>query len=181
MTVEKRPAFEPPATLIRPQPVPPTMHRPAATLFGAVLVVSRVLAGVVWLISLAVSWRQLVADELDITIDSVSDEEASNIVLAVILIGGAIVLAVELVLGVFVYLGSNWARITVMVFATLSVSLAGIDYVTGETEISLRTTLFTLALDILVLLALSSRNARAYARRPRGSRGTRSPNGTPSP
>ena len=167
MTVEKRPAFEPPATLIRPQPVPPTMHRPAATAFGALLVVARVVAGVVWLISLALSWPRLVAEELEITIDSVPAEEASNIVLAVILVGGAVVLGVELVLAVLVYRGSNWARITVMVFATLSVSLAAIDYFTGETEISLRTTLFTLALDILVLLALSSRNARAYARRPR--------------
>ena len=167
MTVEKRPAFEPPAALIRPQPVPPTMHRPVATAFGAVLVVCRVLAGVVWLVSLAVSWDRLVTEELDISIDSVSKEEASNIILAVILIGGAIVLAVELVLAVLVYLGSNWARITVMIFATLSVSLAAIDYFTGEEEISLRTTLFTLALDILVLLALSSRNARAYARRAR--------------
>ena len=171
MTVEKRPAFEPPAALIRPQPVPPTMHRPAATVFGAVLVVGRVLAGVVWLISLAVSWDRLVTEDLEISIDSVSKEEASNIILAVILIGGAIVLAVELVLAVLVYLGSNWARITVMIFATLSVSVAAIDYFTGEEEISLRTTLFTLALDILVLLALSSRNASAYARRPRPRKG----------
>jgi len=171
MTVEKRPAFELPAALIRPQPVAPTMHRPVATAFGAVLVVCRVLAGVVWLISLAVSWNQLLTEDLEITIDSVSDEEASNIVLAVILIAGAIVLAVELVLAVLVYLGSNWARITVMIFATLSVSLAALDYFTGEEEISLRTTLFTLALDILVLLALSSRNASAYARRPRPRKG----------
>ena len=34
MTVEKRPAFELPAALIRPQPVAPTMHRPVATAFG---------------------------------------------------------------------------------------------------------------------------------------------------
>ncbi|MDQ0894293.1 hypothetical protein [Agromyces ramosus] len=173
MTVEKRPAFEPPAALIRPEPTPPTMHRPAATAFGALLVVARVLAGVAWLVSLWLSWPRLVAEELEITIDSVPAEEASNIVLAVILVGGAVVLGVELVLALLVYRGSNWARITVMVFATLSVSLAAIDYSTGETEISLRTTLFTLALDILVLLALSSRNARAYARRPRVSRHAR--------
>ena len=170
MTVEKRPAFEPPAELIGPQPVPPTMRRPAATVFGAVLVVCRVLAGIVWLISLAVSWERLVTEDLEISIDSVSQEESSNIILVVILIGGALVLGVELVLAVLVYLGSNWARITVMIFATLSVSVAAVDYFTGEEEISLRTTLFTLALDILVLLALSSRNASAYARRPRPKR-----------
>lgn len=168
MTVEKRPAFEPPTALVRRQPPPPpSMRRPAATVFGAVLVVCRVLAGVVWLFALALSWRQVVADDLDITIDSVQAEEASNLVLGVILIGGAAVLLVEIVLAVLIYFGSNWARITVMVFATISISVSAIDYFGADAEITLRTTLVTLALDILVMLALSSRNARAYARRPR--------------
>lgn len=167
MTVEKRPAFEPPTALVQRQPAPPSMRRPAATTFGAVLVVCRVLAGVVWLFALALSWRQVVADDLDITIDSVQAEEASNLVLGVILIGGAAVLLVEIVLAVLIYFGSNWARITVMVFATISISVSAIDYFGADAEITLRTTLVTLALDILVMLALSSRNARAYARRPR--------------
>jgi hypothetical protein len=57
-----------------------------------------------------------------------------------------------------------------MVFATLSITLSAIDYFGADAEITLRTTLITLALDILVLLALSSRNARAYARRPRAAK-----------
>lgn len=168
MSVDKRPAFESPARLVQTRPVEPTMARPAATVFGAILVVCRVLAGVVWLISLAVQWRRVVTVDLGIPLDSDAAADAgSNAVLAVVLVFGGVVLAVELVLALLIFRGSNWARITVMVFATLSITWSAIDYFGDDTEITLRTTLITLALDILVLLALSSRNARAYARRPR--------------
>ena len=43
----------------------------------------------------------------------------------------------------------------------------------GEVEVTIRTTFVTVALDILILLALSSRNARAWARLPRRTRRTR--------
>jgi hypothetical protein len=168
MSVEKRPAFEPPAALVRPEATPPVMRRPVATTFGAVLVVLRVVAGVVWLISLGLLWRRTLVEDLGVPLDADAEADAgSNAVLTVVLVVGGIVLAVELVFALLIYRGSNWARITVMVFATLSITGAAFDYFGDDAEITLRTTLITLALDILVLLALSSRNARAYARRPR--------------
>ena len=168
VNVEKRPAYESPASLARPVTAPTSMRRPAATAFGAVLVVLRVVAGIVWLISLSVLWDELLHEQLDITVDPGTDEQAAtDAVLAFILVFGAIVLVVELALAVLVWFGSNWARIVVMLFATISITGSWIESVTGSAEITLRTTLITLALDILVLLALSSRNARAYARRPR--------------
>ena len=171
MSVEKRPAFEPPAVLVGPAPVAPMMRRPVATTFGAVLVVLRVIAGVVWLVSLGLLWRKTLVEDLGVPLDSdVEADASSNAVLAVVLAFGAVVLAVELVLALLIFLGSNWARITVMVFATLSITGSAFDYFGADAEITLRTTLVTLALDILVLLALSSRNARAYARRPRAKR-----------
>ncbi|MFF2494122.1 hypothetical protein [Agromyces sp. NPDC058064] len=169
MSSGKRPAYESPGDLARPiEPARPSMRRPAATVFGAVLVVLRVIAGVVWLIALAVQWRQVLEGDFGIELDGDVDAQTlSHAGLAVILVGGGIVLAVELVFAVLVYRGSNWARITVMVFATISITWSAVDYFGGDAEITLRTTLVTLALDILVLLALSSRNARAYARRRR--------------
>lgn len=166
MSVEKRPAFESPALLVGRAPAEPMMRRPVATTFGAMLVVLRVLAGVVWLISLAVLWRKTLVEDLGVPLDSDLEADAgSNAVLAVVLVVGGIVLAVELVFALLIFRGSNWARITVMIFATLSITGAAFDYFGTDAEITLRTTLITLALDILVLLALSSRNARAYARR----------------
>ena len=166
MSVEKRPAFESPAVLVRPEPAPPMMRRPVATTFGAVLVVLRVLAGIVWLISLAVLWRKTLVEDLGVPLDTdVEADAGSNLVLLIVLVIGGVVLAVELVFALLIFRGSNWARITVMIFATLSITGSAFDYFGADAEITLRTTLVTLALDILVLLALSSRNARAYARR----------------
>src|SRR5690606_15404334 len=53
---EKRPAFEIPAELAKPPVVDVRMRRPVATAAGAALVLLRVLAGVVWLVSLALQW-----------------------------------------------------------------------------------------------------------------------------
>ncbi|WP_139415513.1 hypothetical protein [Agromyces laixinhei] len=168
MTQEKRPAFESAAVLVEPLAPPPDMRRPMATVFGALLAVLRVIAGVIWLVALAAQWDAILRDELQIDIDDAADVEAANAVLIVILVAGAVYLTIMLALAVLVYFGSNAARVTVMIFGTLSITAAAIDYFAGVEEITIRTTLLTLALDILVMLALSSRAARAYARRPRG-------------
>jgi hypothetical protein len=170
MTAEKRPAFEPPSELVAPVLPPPDMRRPIATVFGALLVVCRVVAGAVWLAVLAVQWDDIVRDELHIEIEGASESDAARVALAVILAVGGLILAINLVLAVLVYRGNNAARLAVMIFATISIIGAAIDYLGEGTEITIRTTLITLALDILVLLALSSRAARAYARRPRPRR-----------
>lgn len=167
MSIEKRPAFEPPAVLVERVAPPPDMRRPAATVMGALLVFLRVVAGVVWLVSLALQWDRVVQD-LGVDIDpGTLDAEGMDALLVVILVLGGIVLAIDLAFAVLVYLGNNVARLAVMIFATLSITVAAIDYFGGDEEITIRTTLLTLALDILVLLALSSRAARDYARRPR--------------
>lgn len=168
MSVEKRPAFEPPAVLVERETPLPQMRRPIATSFGAVLVVLRALAGVVWLVALALEWDRVLTEDLDIELEPGTDDaEASAVILSVVLIVGAIILLAVLAMALLVYRGSNWARITVMLFATISITVAAIDYFSDDAEITLRTTLITLSLDILVLLALSSHKARAYARRPR--------------
>jgi len=139
-------------------------RRPVATSLGALLIVVRVLLGVIWLIGLYVQWPTVVR-ELDLVADGVTEGEVSAFVLGSILVVGAVVLLAELVFAWLVFRGSNWARITVMIVAILSTFVSAVDYFGGGPEITIRTTLLTLAVDILVLLALSSRSARAYARR----------------
>lgn len=169
--VPKRPAFEAPAMLARPVAPAPAMRRPAATVFGVVIVVLRVVAGVVWLASVALLWDDLVRDDLGVVLETAADPEgASSLALGVLLVAGGLVLLVDLVLAIFVWRGSNGARIAVMLFSTISITSAWVESVTGDVEISVRTTFITLALDILLLLALSSRAARAWARRPRPRR-----------
>jgi hypothetical protein len=168
MSVEKRPAFEPPAVLVEPVAPPPDMRRPTATAFGALLVLLRVAAGIVWLLSLALQWDRVLEDDLGLEIEpGTLDAQTTDTLLVVILVTGGLVLAMDLAFAVLVYFGNNVARLAVMIFATLSITVAAIDYFGGGEDITIRTTLLTLSLDILVLLALSSRAARAYARRPR--------------
>ncbi|UOQ90820.1 LssY C-terminal domain-containing protein [Agromyces endophyticus] len=168
--VGKRTAFEPFARLAERDaggmPRARADRRPIAISLGALLIVVRVLLGVLWLISLAVQWPTIVR-EADIHLDDVGDAEAAQIVLWVFIVGGVVVLIGQLVFAWLVYRGSNWARITVMVVAVLSTMLSAIDWWLGGDEITLQTTLLTLAADILVLLALSSRAARRWSRRPR--------------
>jgi hypothetical protein len=170
MSVDKRPAFEPPAVLAAPVTPPPSMRRPVATAMGSLLVGLRVVAGIVWLLALALDWDSILERDLGIGIDDVEERAASGAALTVVLVAGGVVLAIDLALGVLVYFGNNGARLAVMIFATLSITIAAIDYFTDGADITVRTTLITLSLDILVLLALSSRAARAYARRPRPAR-----------
>ncbi|MRG59800.1 hypothetical protein GE115_07955 [Agromyces sp. CFH 90414] len=145
------------------------MPRPAATAMGALLVLLRVLAGVAWLAALAATWRQALEDELGEFAPEI-DAATADAVLWFVLGAGAIILLVEAVLAVLIFLGANWPRILVMVFATLSISGTFAAWWAGDQELTLDLTLVTLALDILVMLALSSRPARAYARRPREPR-----------
>lgn len=164
---DKRPAFEPALALVRrDHDEPVLLRRPLQTAFGAAAVLLRVLTGIVWLIAVARSWHD-VADE-DIELDGVvsaADYAAvSEALMWIVLSGGVVVLVIEALVAAFVYLGHNWARILVMLFATVSVTGSAVVYFSGDQEITIRTTLLTLALDILVMLALSSRDARAYAR-----------------
>lgn len=169
LPVEKRTAFEPPARLAEHEPLQRRMRRPAATAFGSVLVLLRVIAGVVWLAAVALNWSA-VEREFDVRLGGASAAAASQAALAVVLLIGGTVLAIDLVLAVLIWSGSNWARITVMLFATINITIAAIDSFTGETEVTIRTTFVTVALDILILLALSSRSSRAWARLPRPGR-----------
>ncbi|WP_350348143.1 LssY C-terminal domain-containing protein [Agromyces sp. G08B096] len=163
----KRPAFESPVRLAEREAAPVAMRRPVQTVLGAALIVVRVLLGVVWMLALAFDWNRVLENDFGLAPRDDDWTALAGTALTVVVVVGSLVLAVELGFAWLVFRGSNWARIAVMAVAVASISIAAIDYFVGDIEITVRTTLLTLAVDILVLLALSSRSARAYARRPR--------------
>ncbi|MBZ6372011.1 MAG: hypothetical protein LBE44_08990 [Microbacterium hominis] len=61
--------------------------------------------------------------------------------------------------------GRNWASVVVRVFSTLSIASSFVAWWGQGQEITLQSTFLSLSLDILILLALSSQSAAAYARR----------------
>lgn len=161
----KRPAFEPTARLLTPTGYDPDMKRPGSTVAGAVLVLLGAVAGLLVISGLTAVWpewmQSLDAELTDVTI---SEEQASSALLVIVIATGAVYF-VEAVLAVLIYLGFNWPRVLVMVLAALSISAAFTQWWVEDQEITIQGTLLTLCFDILILLALSSRSAAAYARR----------------
>ncbi|MGK0715335.1 hypothetical protein [Leucobacter sp. W1153] len=157
----KRAAIEPAAALVeRETAVELPSRRPATTVLGAIFVLTRALAGLLWLGAFLLVWPEIVAEE------GFDAEEAR--------IGGWLISSVSaagiialLLLAWLIWRGSNIARILVMCGLTLSISTSAVGYFALGEEITIRTTLMVLALDILVLLALSSRDSRTWARRRR--------------
>lgn len=165
-TPAKRPAFESPGDLVRPVGYDPNMPRPAAISAGAGLVMLRVIAGFGWLAALAFNWGDVAHSiEIELGDDAKLPENVKAIGLTLILVVGGIATLLEAVLAVLIYRGHNWARVLVMLYAVVSISAAFATWWVGGQDIRIETTLVTLSLDILVLLALSSRQASAYARR----------------
>lgn len=161
----KRAAFESPARLLAPLRHDPAMRRPATTTAGAALVLLRVVAGVLVLAGIAFEWTGIVADAAEVAGADVPRADATQGALwAVLIVGGAVLLA-ELAVAVFVWLGANWARVVVMLFAVVSISATFAGWWARDEELTVRATLLAIGLDVLILLALSSRSAAAYARR----------------
>ena len=73
----------------------------------------------------------------------------------------------EILLAWFVFLGRNWARTVAMALSTAAICFQAVDVFHGGPDITLKSNLPGLTLDILLLLALSSKRSRDYALRPR--------------
>lgn len=170
---DKRAAFEP---LAAPIAADPAMPRPVTTVAGGVLVLLRAVTALAWGLTVVIdvppwvhSLAALATGELDVPL-SAADYDVSDAVFFALV---AAVAVVQLVFGILVLRGSNAARVIVMISSTLTILASFAAWWDGSSDITIRTTLITLALDILVLLALSSRSAAAWARR--GDRRRRRP------
>jgi hypothetical protein len=161
----KRPAFEPASELLKPVRRDPAMKRPVSTVAGALLVFLRVVSGLIVLVMIVLDWRSTLT-EVDVSIEGVeSTPDVAQAVLISVVIFLAVVLLVDAALALFILTGHNWARVTVMTFSAISIAGAFIQWWSEGQEITINGSLLTLGLDILILLALSSRSAAAYARR----------------
>lgn len=165
----KRAAFEPAAGLASPPAVDPAMRRPASTVAGVILVLLRAAAGVLWGVAVAFGLPQWIGDAAALVSGGESDSADAATVsgddVGVLLAVVGVVFVVQVVFGILVLFGNNVARVTVMVISVLSITASFVQWWDFDQDITVRTSLITLSLDILVLLALSSRSSAAYARR----------------
>nr|WP_230404189.1 hypothetical protein [Microbacterium paulum] len=150
---------------MRPTPYDPDMRRPATTVAGACLVLLGAVVSVLSMVDIATNWHTYLKSIVLEIGGAVPTPDVVNASLAVILGVIGVTAVVELVCGLLILRGSNAARVLVMIVSAISISAAFVSWWARDQEITLQTTLLSLAVDILVLLALSSRSAAAYARR----------------
>jgi LssY C-terminus len=88
---------------------------------------------------------------------------------ALILAGSvvAFVALIDIGLAIAVFVGRNWARIVLMLSCVLTTTAAFVGNANGSEAVTLATSLPTVGISIMVLLALSSHRAREYATRGR--------------
>ncbi|WP_225735663.1 LssY C-terminal domain-containing protein [Gulosibacter chungangensis] len=138
---------------LRPAPRP-------ETLAGVTLVVLRMLVGAIWLIvflgegaeaAYRFSW---IFEGLD------PDEIAAST--AVIAWSVAALLLVEALLAALMWRGSEFARMLLMLVSTAWILLAFASWLSHGGALGVHFTLVTVGFDLLLLLALSSREAAAY-------------------
>ncbi|MBW8870995.1 MAG: LssY C-terminal domain-containing protein, partial [Leifsonia sp.] len=147
-------------------------RRPVPTALGALLMAFRVAAGAGYIALNLLDWQRFVLSQE--TAGAVTPDEQSTVGLvlgiAMGLFGAGLIL--YFLLALLVFFGSNWARIAAMSYSSLIIVISAIDFFNGGPQISLKNNLLGLSLDILVVLALSSKRSRIWARRPRtGARG----------
>jgi len=150
------------AAALRPGagPTDSRRRRPAQTIFGAGFTLFRALTLVtaaVVVLAYPASFS-FIAYNLAIRIPATQADLAEWMTaLALTVVAG-----VDVVLGWAVLVGRNWARIWLMVFSALATVIAFASIEFGREVVTL-THLPTVAVSILVLLALSSHRARDYA------------------
>lgn len=162
-TPRKRAAYEPAAGLLAPTRFDPSLPRPATISAGAALVLLRALFGG---FALAMAWTggDTALQRAGVLPTTVLPDvgEPTRVTVAVAIVA---VLALQVILAVLIYTGNNLARVLVMIIATVDIGSAFASWLARGGSLGLAGTLYALALDVLILLALSSQSAAAYARR----------------
>ncbi len=164
-TPDKLPAFEAGTGLLRRPEFNPEMPRPITTVAGSLLVVARTVISAIVLFGAATRWNgvlsglRLASDTLGL--DKILAKASDSMLLGV----ACAVLLADLVLPVLILLGRNWPRVLIMTFVTLDILVAFTAWTSSEQALASGLAFTVLALDILILLALSSHSAAAYARR----------------
>lgn len=145
-------ALQAPAETSVPGPTPP--RRPAGVVLGVVFILLRATGGLLWMAEAAGSWNDLRHDIIP----------GGHTALYVVVTVHGVWTTVLLVLAWQLWRGRDSVRLAVLLWTTVNIVLAAVGYYVHGERITVHTSLLTLALDILVLLALSGSDARTWTR-----------------
>jgi hypothetical protein len=140
------------------------VKRPISVYLGVLLILLRAVTSVVTAVGVALDWHQA-----DVIIEKAVESDAATVSLVVLValmsIFGVVVV-IDLIVARLIFRGSNRARFVAMILATFMVLGSAVDFVVNGTSFTLENGgLLGLSLDILVLVALSSDEARDFAAR----------------
>jgi hypothetical protein len=138
-------------------------RRPATTIVGAVFVGARAAAAVLLALSMVLFKDAHVGSLMQpLAGPAVTEAQAELAVTAGTVVVLLFALA-EILLAWFVFRGRNWARTVAMALSTAAICFQAVDVFRGGPDITLQANIPGLTLDILLLLALSSKRSRDYA------------------
>ena len=140
-----------------PPPAVTAVRPPAPTLFGVGLAALRGLA------ALALAALMAVSDPGSLPLADRAGEQLPVVVAVIAVFGLA-----ELALGWFGLRGGNRARVATMLLSALAFIAQAVDVLTGGPAVTFQTNLVGLSLDILLIIALTSRRSLSYARKADG-------------
>ncbi len=137
-------------------PTDSRQKRPAPIVVGAVLMALGAFSTSLIATAIVAAWPEVVT-----AVDVQGDATGALVVVLVVL---ALAALIELLLAWQVFLGSNLARVLAMIGSSLGIALQIVSLELGGPAITLENNFIPVALDILLLLALSSQRATLYAR-----------------
>jgi hypothetical protein len=141
-------------------------RRPAPTVVGAVFVGGRAAAAALLALSMVLFREEHVNSLLQPGTGPVLTEAQAEVGLTAATVVVLLFVLAYTLLAWFVFVGRNWARTVVMALSTVAICMQAFDVLHGGPDITLAYNLPGLTLDILLILALSSKRSRDYALRP---------------
>ncbi|GGF36418.1 hypothetical protein GCM10011399_31670 [Subtercola lobariae] len=142
------------------------VKRPISIYLSYLLMIIRGAIGALSVIAVFATWADSVAAvRIDLPSGAGIDGDQLADIAVWVIVGLAIVAFVGyLVLAQLVFVGYNWARFVVMTLSLITVASVAIEFVNNQADLGTTTGLVNLSFDILLLFALSSPDARAFAR-----------------
>ncbi|NNV08937.1 hypothetical protein ETC03_22440, partial [Geobacillus sp. MMMUD3] len=142
-------------------------RRPLQTLIGAGLVLVLLIFQATDVLSILLDWDRLRADVAGVGVEvTASETEVVTRIVAGVLVGLSLIIGViQVIASISVFRGSNRARLWILTLSTISVVISFTNYLTGDRSIATNMySLITVALQVGVLLSLSSDSSRLFTR-----------------
>lgn len=141
--------------------------RPLQTVIGAALVLVLLIFQAWGVLGTVLDWEGLRTEVVDYSagFETLGDETATRIVAAALIGLSLLIGCLQVIASISVFRGSNRARLWILTLSTVSVIVSMTNYFTGNRDLATNIyALTTIAMQVAVLLSLSSDSSRLFTR-----------------